>query len=463
MKARVMESVPRDLRHLWHPCSQMKDYAETPPVKIVRGRGVHLYDATGQCYIDGISSWWVNLFGHANPRLNRVLARQSRTLEHVLFAGFTHEPAVAYAEALVRVAPPGLTKVFFADNGSSAVEAALKMSYQYAVQKAGKKRPLFIALSGGYHGETVGALSVGGLPLYRTVYSGMLMPVRFAAAPACLSCPYGKTPVSCDAECLSSLKILLRKTGADRVAGIIVEPLVQCANRMNMYPPVYLKKLRALCDRARVHLIADEIAVGFGRTGRLFACEHAGISPDLLCLSKGITGGYMPFSAVLATQDIFDAFYGDWHSGRAFLHSHSYTGNPLAAALALEVLHIFRGERILAKMKPRITQMGERLRALSRHPFVSGIRQTGLIGAFDLVCDKESGQPFASRLRAGRVVCRAALTHGALLRPLGDTIYFMPPLVVSEREMDRLFDAAVKALGALGTGRARGRGDQVQK
>jgi adenosylmethionine-8-amino-7-oxononanoate aminotransferase len=423
-----------DLRHVWHPCSQMKDFEDFPPLRITRGRGVHLYDSRGRKYIDGISSWWVNLLGHNNPRLTRALCAQAKKLEHVIFAGCTHEPAVRLARELARVAPAGLTRVFFADNGSSAVEAALKMSFQYAVQ-TGKKRPGFVALGGAYHGETVGALSVGGIPLYRKVFSPLLFKTTVARAPSCPRCPFGLEPGSCAAECFRYLERAVEKAGPGRLAGVIVEPLVQCANIMNMYPPAYLKRLRALCTRERIHFIADEIAVGFGRTGKMFACNHAAVSPDIMVLSKGITGGYMPFSAVLATQKIYNCFYGDYADMKAFLHSHSYSGNPLGASLALEVLRIFREERVLSALKPKIRLMRGLLAGLRENPWAANVRQTGFIGAFDIVDRRRRGRPFDPKRRTGLRVARQAIRLGAFLRPLGDTIYFMPPLTITAGEL----------------------------
>ncbi|OGJ86497.1 MAG: adenosylmethionine--8-amino-7-oxononanoate transaminase [Candidatus Raymondbacteria bacterium RifOxyC12_full_50_8] len=426
----------RSLAHVWYPCSQMKDYETFTPLKIVKARGVYLYDAAGKRYIDAVSSWWVNLFGHCDTGLSRALSSQMKKLEHVIFAGCTHEPALAYAEELLRVAPEGLSRVFFTDNGSSAVEAALKMSFQYW-QQQGHARQRFIALTGAYHGETLGALSAGGIKLYRDVFAPMLMKVRFAQAPSCCNCPFGKTPELCGAECFVFLEKALEKEGTDTVAGIIVEPLVQCANRMNMYPAVYLQKLRKLCTREKAHFIADEIAVGFGRTGKMFACDHAAVTPDIMCLSKGITGGWMPFSVVLAMEKIYKAFYAGHAKNRAFLHSHSYSGNALGCALAREVLAIFRRRAIIRNMAPAVSLLGTLLAGLGKIPGVVHMRQTGLIGAFDLV-NPTTGRPFDPRKRMGLRVARAAIQRGVFLRPLGDTLYFMPPLTIREKELSTL-------------------------
>ena len=321
----------RDLAHVWHPCTQMKDHEQLPLIPIRHASGVWLTDFAGQRYLDAISSWWVNLFGHANPRIGAAVRAQLAELEHVILAGFTHEPVIALSEALTALAPPGLTRCFYADNGSSAVEVALKMSYHYwrNAGHAGKRR--FVTLSGSYHGETLGALAVGNVELYKEVYRPLLMDVITVPSPDAFERAPGMSPAEHAMAQFAHLEAALA-LHAHEVAAVIVEPLVQCAAGMRMHDPVYLQLLRAACDRHGVHLIADEIAVGFGRTGTLFACEQAGIRPDLMCVSKGLTGGYLPLSAVLCGEQIYQAFYADYDAQRAFLHSHSYTGNPLACA-----------------------------------------------------------------------------------------------------------------------------------
>ncbi len=405
----------------------MKDYEERPPLKIVRGRGVYLYDENGKAYLDAISSWWVNIFGHSNRSLNLTLKRQASILEHVIFAGCTHEPALMFAQELLSVTPKGLSKIFFADNGSSAIEIALKMSFQYWKQ-CGSSKNRFISLTGGYHGETVGALSLGGMELYRKHYAGLLIDVSYARAPSCDSCPFALSREKCNAECFLFMEECVNACDDKTVAAIAIEPLIQCANSMNMYPPVYLQKLSRLCIAKNIHLIADEIAVGFGRTGTLFACEQAAITPDFLCLSKGITGGYMPFAAVVTNDSIYDAFYADYQDDKAFLHSHSYTGNPLACSLAREVLRKFREEAVLKKLKPKIRAMEMALKKLQSHPSVRNIRQTGFVGAFDII-DKKSNKKFNSTSRMSRAVAFAMIDRGYFMRPLGDTLYLMPPLI----------------------------------
>lgn len=435
-----------DLQHIWHPCSQMKDYETLPPIVIDRGEGVWLYDKQGKRYLDAVSSWWVNLFGHANPRLSKAVAEQAEKLEHVIFANFTHEPAIHVAERLAALTPEGLEKVFFADNGSAAIEVALKMSFQYRAQTNQPEKKRFLAFENAYHGETIGALSVGGVGLYNEVYAPLLLNVVHSKGPDCYRCPFGETPDACSAPCIQYAEEQLQQH-AGTISAAIIEPLIQAAGGMKMYPPVFLKKLRALCDRYDVHLIADEVAVGFGRTGTLFACEQAHITPDFLCLSKGITGGYLPLSAVLTTDEIYAAFYDDYGTMKAFLHSHSYTGNPLALRAAQEVLAIFEEERVLAQMKPKQQLLKELAQAaFSSLPYVGEYRQTGFVGAVELVENKETKAPFPSEERIGYQIYQRALEKGLLLRPLGNIIYFMPPYVISEDEIRWMIDTAKEAV-----------------
>jgi adenosylmethionine-8-amino-7-oxononanoate aminotransferase len=446
----------RDLRHLWHPCTQMHDHDITgkgsvPMLPIVRGEGAWLIDADGRRYLDGISSWWTNLFGHANPRIAAALAEQARTLEHVIFAGFTHEPAIALAEELVRVTPAGLDRVFYADNGSAAIEVALKMSFHYWLNQGHGEKTRFIALTGSYHGETLGALSVSDVALYRKTYAPLLLTPFLAPSPDTYQGEPGESSEQTATRRLAEMRTLLEQH-AHETCAVIVEPLVQCAGGMRMYHPSYLRGLRALCDEFAVHFIADEIAVGFGRTGTLFACEQAGVTPDFMCLSKGLTGGFLPLSAVLTTASVYEAFYAEHSAGKAFLHSHSYTGNPLACRVALETLAIFREEPVLGRNRLLAAHMAKRLEPLRNHPHVADVRQTGLIAAIELVADKRSRQPFPSSQRRGLRVYLHGLEKGVLLRPLGDVIYFMPPYVVTAQDIDRLVDVAIDGISAAVAG-----------
>jgi adenosylmethionine-8-amino-7-oxononanoate aminotransferase len=422
--------VQEDLDYIFHPCSQMKDYEKLPLIPIRKGEGVYLHDFDGNRYLDAISSWWVNLFGHTNPAINAALKEQLEELEHVIFAGFTHEPAIRLAKRLVGMTPKGLKKVFFADNGSSAVEIALKMSFQY-YKNCGEVRPLFISLENSYHGETMGALAVGDVKLYKEVYEEILIKTLQA-----------KSPALCDEqEALEDMKRLLEENRG-RVASVIVEPLVQCAGGMAMYDASYLKGLRKLCDDYGVHLIADEIAVGFGRTGTMFACEQAGISPDFMCLSKGITGGYLPLSVTMLTEEIYRAFYCDYGEGKSFLDSHSYTGNTLACSAANATLDIFEQEDVIAQNAARIAQMKSLLAGFEDYPNVKETRQRGMIAAVEL-------QGYPSEKRVNLFIYQYALKHGVLLRPLGNVIYFMPPYAVTSEEIEKMFDVARGAIEEL--------------
>jgi adenosylmethionine---8-amino-7-oxononanoate aminotransferase len=437
-----------DREHVWHPCTQQKDHELLPPIPVERGEGVFLIDRQGNRYLDGVSSWWVNLFGHNHPRLNRALREQSEKIAHHIFAGFTHQPAVELASRLCALAPPGLNKVFFADNGSAAVEVALKMSFQYWQQSGIPQKTRFVSIRDAYHGETIGALSVSGCDLYRDVYRPMLLPEFQVDGPDCFRCPYGLQRDSCNAECFEHLQRLVEREH-EQLAAVIIEPLVQGAAGMRIYPPAYLRRLRELCNAFAIHYIADEIAVGFGRTGRMFANQHAGVAPDLMCLSKGITGGYLPLSVTLATDDIYRAFYDEYATRKAFLHSHSYTGNPLACAVAVEVLNIFEEERILEGQAVCHAVFEANRQRFEQHPHVGEFRRCGMIAAVEMVTDKQSRGEYPWQERKGYQVYRQALQRGVLLRPLGNVIYFMPPLTIAPEELQLLLDVAWQSIDAV--------------
>ncbi len=408
---------------------------------IARGEGVWLYDHDGRRYLDAISSWWVNLFGHANPRINAAITAQLGRLEHVILAGFTHEPAVALAERLTRLAPPGLSRCFYADNGSSAIEVALKMSFHFWRNCGRTARRRFITLTNSYHGETLGALAVGHVELYREIYQPLLMDVITVPTPDCYEREDGEDWEAHSRRLIAPMEEALARH-ADEVCAVIVEPLVQCAAGMRMYHPVYLRLLREACDRHGVHLIADEIAVGFGRTGTLFACEQAGITPDFLCLSKGLTGGYLPLSVVLTRESVYEAFYDEYAKLRAFLHSHSYTGNALACSAALATLDIFAADDVIARNRALAAHLGRRAAELADLPHVAEVRQTGMILAAELARDGDRRRPFDWLERRGLRVYRHGLQHEALLRPIGNVVYFMPPYVITPEQIDRLVETA---------------------
>jgi adenosylmethionine-8-amino-7-oxononanoate aminotransferase len=439
----------RDLAAVWHPCTQMKDHEQLPLIPIARGEGVWLQDFEGNRYLDAVSSWWVNLFGHANPRINAAIKAQLDALEHVILAGFTHEPVVRLSEQLVQLAPPGLAKCFYADNGSSAVEVALKMSFHYWKNSGRPRKTKFITLSNSYHGETLGALAVGDVALYKETYAPLLMQPVTVPSPDCYLRAPGTSWEAHSRAMFAHMEEALARH-ADEACAVIVEPLVQCAGSMRMYHPVYLSLLREACTRHGVHLIADEIAVGFGRTGTLFACEQAHITPDFLCLSKGLTGGYLPLSVTLTTQAVYEAFYDDYARLRAFLHSHSYTGNALACTAALATLQIFADDDVIARNRALAAHMTAALAPLSDHPHVGEVRQTGMIAAVELVQDKATRTPFDWTERRGLRVYRHALSRGALLRPLGNVVYFMPPYVITPEQIDFLAEVAGEGI-ALAT------------
>ena len=432
-----MNLTEKDLKYIWHPCSQMKDYEELRPIVIDQGKGVYLYDKDGKEYIDIVSSWWCNLLGHCNPKINECIKNQLDQLEHVIFANFSHEPAITLCEQLIEVIPPGLTKFSFSDNGSASVECALKMSFQYQYQTGHPEKTRFMCLTEGYHGETIGALSVGSMDLYAKIYRPMLMDTIHVEAPDCYRCPYGKCRDCCNAECLVNAEKAFAEH-ADETCAIIVEPLLQGGAGMRIYPAIYLKKLRALCDKYRVLLIADEIATGFGRTGKMFAFDHAGVSPDIMCISKGLTGGYMPMAITITTDDIYEAFYADYNEGKAFMHSHTYSGNPLGCSAALAVQKILREEHILESAEKRAEYLNNKLNgALSDHPHIGEIRHIGLINAMELVTDKNTKEEYDAKLRIGYQIYKKALGKGLILRPLGNVLYFNPPLIINEKEIDK--------------------------
>jgi adenosylmethionine-8-amino-7-oxononanoate aminotransferase len=435
----------RDLAVLWHPCTQMHDHENFPLIPIKSGKGVWLEDFDGNRYLDAISSWWVNLFGHSNPIINAALKNQIDTLEHVIFAGFTHETGIQLAEKLVEITPPHLSRCFYADNGSAAVEVALKMSFHYWQNKGQTQKTKFLTLENSYHGETFGALAVGDVALYKKTYKPLLMDVITVPSPDCYFREEGENWAEYSTRQLVYLEKLLEQS-ANEVCAIIVEPLVQCAGGMRMYDAIYLKLLRAACDKYNIHLIADEIAVGFGRTGTLFACEQAGISPDFLCLSKGLTGGYLPLSAVLTTDEIYAAFYDDYSKLTAFLHSHSYTGNALACRAALATLSIFETQNVVGENQILAAKMATLSERFLNHPNVAEVRQTGMILAIELVKNKITREPYPWQERRGLRIHRYALTKGVLLRPLGNVIYFMPPYVITIDELTLMFEVAWQAM-----------------
>lgn len=423
--------VARSLRSVWHPCTQMQHHETLPLIPVSHGRGAWLYDTDGQRYLDAISSWWVNMFGHANPRINSALRSQLDMLEHAMLAGFTHEPVVQLSEQLAARTNHVLGHCFYASDGASAVEIALKMSFHSWRNNGLSDKREFVCLKGSYHGETIGALAVTDVPIFRDAYDAMLQHAHVVMSPDARAARDGETAADVARRAAAALETLLQER-SKHIAALIVEPLVQCATGMAMYDPVYLQEVRALCDKYQVHLIADEIAVGCGRTGTFFACEQAAVWPDFLCLSKGISGGYLPLSLVMTRDEIYQSFYhGD--VTRGFLHSHSYTGNPLACRAALATLAIFEEDDVINANRLRAARLTEALAPLAAHPQVSNFRQRGMIWAFDAVIDNaEAASTFS------RCFFTTALEHELLLRPIGPTVYLMPPYILNNEEIDGL-------------------------
>jgi len=423
----------------------MKDHEHYPMITIERGEGAYLIDVDGNRYLDAISSWWVNLFGHANPKINAAVQAQLEKLEHVIFGGFTHPAAVTLAEKLVQLTEHRYNKIFLGDNGSSAVEIALKMSLQYWQQVGRPEKQTFINLANGYHGETIGALSVGDVSLYKDTYQPLLFEVITAPSPDCFYRQPGQSWQEYSLLQAEKLRAIL-EANHHRVAAIILEPLVQCAGNMRMYHPVYLQKVRDLCDEYDIHFIADEIAVGFGRTGKLFGCDHAKVTPDFTCISKGLTGGYLPLSAVLTHDSIYDAFYDEYATLKAFLHSHSYTGNPLACAAANAVCDIFLQDNVLHNNEEKIQALSRVGQKLAQHPNVGDVRQTGMILAAEMMADPDNRIEYPWQERRGMRVYEYGLSQGALLRPLANVVYFMPPYVTTVEEIEWLGEVALEGI-----------------
>ena len=435
----------RDLNVLWHPCTQMKDHEQLPLIPIRSGEGVWLEDFDGKRYLDAVSSWWVNVFGHRNPRISQRIKDQLDSLEHVMLAGFSHQPVIELSERLVQITPDGLSRVFYADNGSSGIEVALKMSFHYWINHGQTNKKRFVTLTNSYHGETVAAMSVGDVDLFTGTYKALLLDTLKVPSPDCYLRPEGVSWEQHSRTMFTAMEQTLAEHHHE-VAAVIVEPLIQGAGGMRMYHPIYLTLLREACDRYGVHLIHDEIAVGFGRTGSMFACEQAGITPDFLVLSKALTGGFLPMAAVLTTDNIYSAFYDDYATLRAFLHSHTYTGNPLACAAALATLDIFRDDNVIEANKALSTRMTSATEHLKDHAHVAEVRQTGMALAVEMVADKAGKTPYPWQERRGLKVYQHAMQRGALLRPLGNVVYFLPPYVITPEQIDFLAEVASEGI-----------------
>ena len=428
------ELLKRSLASVWHPCTQMKHHEMYPLIPITKGEGVWLYDADGKRYLDAVSSWWVNLFGHNQPRIKNAIKEQLDKIEHVMLAGFTHEPVVALSEKLASLT--GLGHAFYASDGASATEIALKMSFHYWRNHGNTKKTNFISLQNSYHGETLGALGVTDVAIFKDTYAPLLTQSAQMPSPDFRLAEKGEGSEAFALRCAQALETYVA-AHHDALAAFIIEPLVQCAAGMGIYHPRYLQRAREICTQYQVHLIADEIAVGFGRTGTMFASEQAEILPDFICLSKGITGGYLPLSTVLTKEEIYQAFYDD-QTVRGFLHSHSYTGNPLACTAALATLKIFETEDIIQKNHKKSLMIQDKMQALTNLP-IKHLRHQGMIHAFDVT---------TSNARFSRDCYAAAMSKELLIRPIGNTVYLMPPYVISDEEVELMLESTLFAVQA---------------
>ncbi len=441
-----------DQIHLWHPFTQMRLWPGEPPLVIARAEGNWLIDSDGQRYFDGVSSLWVTVHGHCHPEINAAIAAQLKALDHSTLLGLSHGPAIELAARLTAMTPAGLSRVFYSDSGSTAVEIALKMAFQFWQQSGRPEKRSFISLEGAYHGDTLGAVSVGGIELFHQVYGPLLFQVRKLPQPHCRRCRLGLIYPSCDLACAQALEPMLTTHGQE-ICALIVEPKVQGADGMIVQPKGYLKRLEQICRRHDVLLICDEVATGFGRTGAMFACELEDVSPDFLCLGKGITGGVLPLSATLATERVYQAFLGEFHEFKTFFHGHTYTGNPLACAAALASLDLMEKNRVVASLAPRIAQLKASLAEIARLPHVAEVRQQGMMVGIELLEDVAAERPYPPELRLGHQVIMACRKRGVIIRPLGDTIVLMPPLASKEEEIALLLKATAEAIADITGGR----------
>jgi adenosylmethionine---8-amino-7-oxononanoate aminotransferase len=432
------------LDSLWFPFTSSEDLAAFPPLCIERGEGLYLFDESGRRLLDAIGSWWVSVLGHGHPRITNAVKSQLDNLEHVLMAGCYALPTLTLARELAGLFPGEKRRIFFSDDGSTSVEIALKMSLQYWANKNINKSE-FVSLSGAYHGDTLGAMSVGGIPAFQAFFQKHFKKFLLTDPPNCYRCPCNKNKADCGAQCMDSLESLLRLK-ADSIAACIFEPMVQGAAGMRIYPAKVLTRIFELCERYGVLTIADEVATGFGRTGRMFACEHAGVKPDIMCVAKGLTGGYLPMAATIAKEEIYQEFCGDFKSGRELLHGHTFTGNPLAAAAACETLKIFKEQNIPASLSEKISFFQKGLERFYELDIVGDVRSIGMIGAIELVKDRETKERLPVEKRIPFHAARKALDYGVLLRPLGDVLYFIPAYTISEQEITMMLSATMKSI-----------------
>ena len=434
-----------DKKYLWHPFTQMKDFVNEEPLIIEDGRGVILRDINGKEYIDGISSMWCNIHGHRRKEIDNAIKNQLDKVAHTTLLGMSNIPSAKLAKRLVEITPEGLNKVFYSDNGSNAIEVAIKMAFQYWQYKGCRDKTKFVALQYGYHGDTLGAVGVGGIDIFHSVFKPLLLETFVSPSPYCYRCPYDKDKAACSFECLGGLEEILSKN-SDSVAAMVMEPLVQGAGGMIVHPEGFLSGVKDLCEKYNILLIADEVMVGFGRTGKMFACSHEDVTPDIFTISKGLNGGYMPLAATLATDEIYNAFLGKYSEQKTFFHGHTYTGNPLACAAALASIDIFGNEKVIEGLEPKIRALQERLEQFWELKSVGDVRQCGLIAGIELVKNRETKEPYSWEEKIGIRVSYEARQRGLITRPLSNVMVIMPPLSIKISELNNMMEILYESI-----------------
>jgi len=434
-----------DKEYVWHPFTQMKEYEETDPIVIEGGEGVYLYDTEGKKYIDGVSSLWVNIHGHKVPEIDRAIKQQVDKLSHSTLLGVTNPPAAELAKELIDICPPGLKKVFYSGDGASAVEVALKMSFQYWQHNGKPEKTKFVYLENGYHGDTLGAVSVGGIDLFHSIFKPLLFETYKAPSYYCYRCPLGKEYPSCEIACAKEIEKILKGHHSE-VCAVILEPFVQAAGGMIVAPEGYLKMIREYCDRYDVLMILDEVATGFGRTGKMFACQHEEITPDIMVLGKGMTGGYLPLSATITNQKVYDAFLGDYDEFKTFFHGHSYAGNPMSCAAALGNLEVFKKHKTLERMQEKVECFEQELKEFEGLKHVGNVRSKGLMAGIELVEDKELKKPYELSKKMGWKIAEIAIQNEVIIRPLGNVVVLMPPLGIDTVDLKKLMKVTYRAI-----------------
>lgn len=437
-----------DKRHVWHPFTQMQEWERDEQIIIVKGEGCWLIDTDGVRYLDGVASMWTNVHGHCRKELNEALKEQVDRLEHSTLLGLASEQSIILAARLAEITPPGLDRFFYSDNGSTAMEVAVKMAYQYQVHSGRPERSRFITFRHAYHGDTLGAVSVGGIGIYHTTFKPLMFETVQAPAPYCYRCELGCNRNACNMKCVDALEELMVRN-AGLVAGLVIEPLVQGAGGMIVQPPGFLRRVRDLCDRHDILMIADEVATGFGRTGAMFACQHEGVVPDIMAISKGIAAGYLPLAATVTIDKVYSAFLGSYSELKTFFHGHTFTGNPLACAVALKSLQLFQQDNLLAELQPKIARLKLRLDDFKTMAHVGDVRQCGLAAGIELVEDRDTGTPYPWEQQIGIRVCLEARKRGVFSRPLGNTIVIFPPLVISDSELDMLLSVLQESIRVI--------------